>query len=205
MIDGGIVVGYLVVALARGAERLADRAFDSLLDRLAGAIESRLGREPADTLTYHSGDPESEKRVARDLQVAMRMDPAFARALESLVQELDERGGRQIVNNVRAQVNVQAIEGGMAAGRDITYMHVPDPSDLSGAPGWVKTSIVLGSIFAVGGLLIFFYTLFTDVPDLNDPDFGETPDGIPLAFGVFFVGFILMGIGSMGRAFSKRR
>jgi hypothetical protein len=93
----------------------------------------------------------------------------------------------------------------MAAGRDLTYVHVPDPSDLSGASGWVKTSIVLGAIFAVGGLMIFFYTLFTDMPDLGDPDFGETPDGIPLAFGVFFVGFILMGIGSMGRAFSKRR
>ena len=43
------------------------------------------------------------------------------------------------------------------------------------------------------------------MPDLDDPNFGETPSGIPLAAGVFFAGFLLLGIASIGRAFSKRR
>ena len=137
MIDGGIVVGYLTVALARGAGRLADRAFDGLLDRLAGEIQRRLGSEPADTLTRHPDDPASRQQIARDLQVAMRMDPNFARDLQELVAELDSRGGREIINNVNAQLNVQTFGGGMAAGRDLTYVNVPDPSDLSGAPAWV--------------------------------------------------------------------
>jgi hypothetical protein len=204
MIDGGVVVGYLTVALARGARHLADRAFDTLLDRLAHTIESRLGSEPAETLKRHPGESESESRVSRDLQVAMRVDDSFAREITRLVSELDRRGGQEIVNSVYAQMNVQAFGHGMAAGRDLTYVNVPDPSDLSGAPGWVKLFIALGAIFAVTGMFIFGYTLFSDMPELNDPDFGETPEGIPLAFGVFFVGFVLLGIGSIGRSFSKR-
>lgn len=54
-------------------------------------------------------------------------------------------------------------------------------------------------------MFIFGYTLFTGMPDLNDPDFGDTPAGIPLAFGVFFAGFVILGVGSIGRALSKRR
>jgi hypothetical protein len=69
----------------------------------------------------------------------------------------------------------------------------------------VKFCIALGSLVAVSGLGVFFYTLFTVNTDLNDPNFGETPPGIPLAFGIFFVGFVLLGIGSIGRAMSKRR
>ena len=54
-------------------------------------------------------------------------------------------------------------------------------------------------------MFIFGYTLFTDMPDIGDPDFGEVPPAIPLAFGVFFAGFVLLGIGALGRAFSNRR
>ena len=120
-----------------------------------------------------------------------------------VVAELDRMGGRNVINNVNAQLNVQAIGGGIAVGGD--YVNVPDPSDLSGAPAWVKGTIALGLLLAVAGLGIFGYTLFTDMPDLDDPNFGETPEGIPLAAGVFFAGFVLMGIASIGRAFSKRR
>jgi hypothetical protein len=205
MIDGGVVVGYLTVALARGATRLADRAFDGLLDKLVGEIKRRLGSEPEETLMHHPADPVSRQQIARDLQVAMRMDPSFARELEEVVAELDRLGGRNVINNVNAQLNVQAIGGGIAVGGDVTYVDVPDPSDLSGAPVWVKATIALGLLLAVAGLGIFGYTLFTDMPDLDDPNFGETPEGIPLAAGVFFAGFVLLGIASIGRAFSRRR
>jgi hypothetical protein len=100
---------------------------------------------------------------------------------------------------------VQAFDHGIAIGRDFNYFHAPDPTDYSNAPVWVKFCIVLGSVVGVAGLFIFGYTLFTGMPDLNDPDFGAIPAGIPLAFGVFFAGFVILGIGSIGRAMSKRR
>jgi hypothetical protein len=110
-----------------------------------------------------------------------------------------------LVNEVYARNNVQAFDHGMAIGRDFNYFHAPDPNDLSGAPLWVKFLIALGTVVAVAGICIFGYTLFTDMPDIGDPDFGEVPRGIPLAFGVFFAGFVLLGIGALGRTFSNRR
>jgi hypothetical protein len=129
----------------------------------------------------------------------------FAREVAQLVAELDRRGGRQLVNEVYARNNVQAFDHGVAIGRDFNYFHAPDPNDLSGAPFWVKFVIALGTVVAVAGMFIFGYTLFTDMPDIGDPDFGEVPPAIPLAFGVFFAGFVLLGIGALGRAFSNRR
>jgi hypothetical protein len=49
------------------------------------------------------------------------------------------------------------------------------------------------------------YAQMNVTQDLDDPNFGKTPAGIPIAAGVFFLGFIILGIGSMGRAMSKRR
>jgi hypothetical protein len=204
-IDGGLIVGYLTAALARGGRRLTDRAVDALLDRLVDLVQQRLGSGPFDTLGRKPGDAGAEAWVAGSIDAAARMDPALAEELSTLVAELDRRGGRSLVNQVYADMNVQAIGGGVAVGRDFTYLNAPDPSDLSGAPLWAKTCIGIGSALAVAGLGIFFYTLFTGIPDAGEPGFGETPAGIPLAFGVFFVGFILVGIGSLGRAMSRHR
>ena len=204
-----VVVGYLTVHLLRGARHVADRTIESLLDRLAKLVEARLGPGPLDTLAGNPADAATQTQVRRNIEAAARTDPAFAQELDALRAELDQRGGREIINQVYAQMNVQAFDHGMAAGRDLIYaptdFNVPDPSDLSGAPAWVKLFIGLGFLTCVTGLGIFFYTLFTDMPDLNDPDFGETPPGIPLAFGIFFVGFAIVAIGSIGRAMSKRR
>jgi len=121
-----------------------------------------------------------------------------------VISALDQHGGRQLVNNVYAQMNVQAFDHGLAVGGDFNYFQAPDPTDISDAPAWVKLCIVVGSVLTAGGALIFGYTLFTGLPDLDDPDFGDFPPGIPLAFGVFFAGFVVLGIASLGRAMSKR-
>lgn len=73
------------------------------------------------------------------------------------------------------------------------------------APRWAKVFVVLGGIVMVTGFVIFGYTFATDMPELGDADSFEIPLGFPLAFGTFFVGVVLMGIGSLGTALSKRR
>ena len=202
-------LGYLTVRFLRGAGQVANAAVDSLLDRLAGVVASRIGSQSLDELAAQPRNDETREKIGRNIAARANVDPTFNSALKELVAELDELGGRQLVNEVYAQYSIQAIgAGSIAAGRDVIYaptdVHVPDPTDISGAPGWVKLFIGVGFLTCVAGLGIFFYTLFTDMPDLNDPNFGETPSGIPIAFGVFFVGFAIAAIGSIGRAMSRR-
>ena len=207
MIDGGIVVGYLTAYLLRGARALADQAFESLLDRLAQVIERRLGARPLDQLERNPGDQDTQQRVSQTIQGAMQHDPQFSAEVRALAEQLDRMGGRQIINQVYAQTNVQAFgERAIAATGPVTItdVKVPDPTDWSDAPGWVKLFAIVGIILCVVGFLIFGYTLFTDNQSLNDPNFGKMPAGVPLAFGVFFVGFVIAAIGAVGRSLSKR-
>ena len=204
-IEGGLVVGYLTAALLGAGKRWADRRLDSLLDSLTGLVQEKLGTRPVDNLRDTPTDPQAQRDLELVIDGAIARDQAFRAEVSRLVRELDQRNGRQLLNQVYANTNMQAFDNGMVVGRDFNYFSAPDPSDLSGAPGWVKAFLVIGALFAMGGLAIFFITLFTQIPDLGDPDFGQTPPGIPLAFGVFFVGFVLMGIASIGRSLSKRR
>jgi hypothetical protein len=204
-IDGGLVVGYLTAAVIGAGKRWGDKKLDQLLDRLTGLVAGRMGRQPLDQLRSDPQNPTVQRDLGLTLDGATRVDPTFAQQLAEVVAALDQRGGREMVNTVYANMNVQAFDHGIAVGGNFNYFHAPDPSDISDAPAWVKLCIVLGSVLALGGMFIFGYTLFTDMPDLGDPDFGETPPGIPLAFGVFFAGFVVLGIASLGRALSKRR
>jgi hypothetical protein len=134
MIDGGLVVGYLTAALVRGGQRWVDRTIDSLLDRLAKSVTRRLGDAPVERLKANPGDETVQREVSLTVDGALSANQAFAREIARLVAELDEKGGRELINQVYAQINVQAFDHGIAVGRDFNYFHSPDPSDLSGAP-----------------------------------------------------------------------
>jgi hypothetical protein len=205
LIEGGLVVGYLTAAIARGGQRLADRTLDSLLDRLSALVVGRMGSGPLDRLAGNPHDERSQREVGLTIDGAVSVDRAFAHELADLVAKLDRQGGRQMLNQVYAQMNVQAFDHGTAIGGNFNYFNAPDPTDYSGAPAWIKLFIVVGTLAAVAGLGIFGYTLFTDMPDLNDPSFGEMPAGFGVAAAVFFAGFVILGIASLGRGLSRRR
>ena len=140
MIDAGVVVAYLGAAVARGGKRLLDTAVDAGLDRLSGAVARRLGREPESDLARDPRSPAVQAHVAREIEAAALRDPAFARALTALVAQLDRSGGRRLINSVRAQVNVQAFDGGYAHYGDYyegdVYANDYDPGDeLVARPG----------------------------------------------------------------------
>lgn len=204
-IDGGLVVGYLTAAVLRAGKRAGDKVLDSLLDRLASLVAQKMGGGTLDRLARDARSAEVQRDLGLRLDGAISVDQDFAGQLASLVDSLDRNGGRQLVNNVYAQMNVQAFDQGMAVGGDFNYFHAPDPSDISDAPVWVKLFIVVGGVLVVSAFFIFGYTLFTDMPDLEDPDFGKIPPGIPLAAGVFFGGFVVLLVASVGRAMSRRR
>ena len=164
-----------------------------------------MGRAPLDRLAGDPRDETTQRELGLTIEGAVSVDRGFARELSGLIGELDRRGGRQLLNQVYADMNVQAFDHGIAVGRDFNYFHAPDPTDYSRAPGWVKLCVVLGSVLALAGMFIFGYTLFTGIPNPGEPGFGDTPPGIPLAFGVFFAGFVLLAIGSIGRALSRHR
>lgn len=204
MIDGGLIVGYLTAALVRGGKRLADRKIDALLDRLTAVVMERMGMGPIDEL---AADPRDERRQ-RDLGLridgAASANRAFARELAEIAERLDRAGGRRMLNQVYAEMSVQAFDHGVAIGGDFNLFHAPDPSDYSGAPGWVKLCIVVGAVLAIAGMGLFGYTLFTGIPEIGEPGYGEVPRGIVAAGAVFFAGFVLLAAASIGRGLSRR-
>jgi len=204
-LDGGLIVGYLTAAVVGAGKRWVDRTVDRLLDQLTAKVTGRIGRGAFDRLAQNPRGAEIQRELGLTIDGAISGDRAFARDIAKIIAELDKRGGRKIINQVYAENNVQAFDHGIAVGGDFNYFHTPDRSDLSGTPLWSRFFIVLGTIVALSGMAIFFYTLFTGIPDFGEEGFGETPAGIPLAFGVFFTGFVLLAIGSLGASMSKKR
>ncbi|NGY62637.1 hypothetical protein G7043_27330 [Lentzea sp. NEAU-D13] len=88
--------------------------------------------------------------------------------------------------------------------------------DLSGAPLWVKAFVWAGTLLAIAGLGVVMYGVLmpTDVPVPAPPGFPSPPHrptpsvggpNLPLGFGLFFAGFVLTAIGTLGHSTSKRR
>jgi hypothetical protein len=202
VIEIGAVVGYLAAHLLRGTRDVADSAIGELVDELAAVVVGKLGGRSLDGLSRAPRDGRVQKRLGDRISAAARRDARFREDLAALLEELDDAGGRTIINS---GTFVQASGGSHAAGRDLTIVDIPDPSDMSGAPGWIKLCIGLGTLVCLAGMFIFGYTLFTEIADANvtQPSPG-TPPGIPLAAAVFFAGFVLMGIGAFGRAVTPR-
>jgi hypothetical protein len=82
---------------------------------------------------------------------------------------------------------------------------------LSGAPGWVKALVSLGSLLAVAGMAVIFLSVF-GVLD-TAPPISAAPQGlslelspdVKLGFGLFIAGFVLNVIGAIAQSVSSRR
>ncbi|WP_112263741.1 hypothetical protein [Lentzea terrae] len=87
---------------------------------------------------------------------------------------------------------------------------------LSGAPGWVKAFVSLGSLLAVAGMAVIFLSVL-GVLDTAPPISGSagfppmeglslelSPD-VKLGFGLFVAGFVLNAIGAIAQGIWSRR
>jgi hypothetical protein len=202
-VDGGLIVGYLTAAVVGAGRRWADRTFDRLLDRLTATVSHRLGDGPLNRLANAPGDEQVQRALGLSLDRAMSKDHTFARTLAEMSAKLDDRGGRDMLNEVYAQMNVQAFDHGVAIGGDFNYF--ADPTDYSRDRVWVKLFMSLGTLLAIVAFGIFGYSLFTANPNLNSPDFGQPPPGMALAGALFFLALLLVSLASLGHALSKRR
>lgn len=206
MIDGGVLAGYLAVAATRQAGRVFDKAVDALFDRLAQRVAQRLGGQAVAAINARPGDREQQQRVGQGIEAVAGVDRQFAAELADLQRRLDNAVGRQLINTVYAHTSVQAFGGNAYGGGHFEY-NVPDPTDYSKAPGWVKVLTVLGIGVALVGFGIAFVTILgfiTSVPNFPDagmPDFGN----VGLGFGVFFVGLVVLTVANLGKVMSKKR
>jgi hypothetical protein len=202
VLDGGLVTGYLTAALLRGARRVADQTVESLLERLIEVVELRLGRRPLEQLERSPSDAEVHAQVARNIDAAIDTDPAFAGELATVIAQLDQHGAHSLVNQVEARFNVQAIESSLAAGRDLTYLNHPDPTDLSGAPSWAKTCIVIGVLLVFTGVAVGMYGVTTINPDTTT---AGPPPGFVASTALTIIGFFVLAAGILGRLMSPHR
>ena len=207
MIDGGVLAGYLAVAATRAVGRVFDKTVDGLFDRLAQNVAQRLGWQAVESINANPGNVQQQRRVGQGIDAVARVDSQFAAELSRLQDRLDQMVGRQPINVVNAQTNVQAFGGGSAYGGHHYEYNVPDPTDYSRAPAWVKAMIVAGIGIALAGFGMAFVGILGfigGVPDsspTNLPDFGSALPG----FGLFFVGIVVLVIANVGRVLSRRR
>jgi hypothetical protein len=215
MIDGGLITGYLVAAVARSGRRLLDKTVDAALDRLTSAVTAKMGRGPTTDLAQDPNNPAIRGNVARAVERASFDDPAFGRYLAELQQQLDRSGGPQyLLNQVTAQVNAQAFgSGSVRVGDDYyTAYHSDDydPSDeLFSGRGPGRALAVLGLLVALAGFGGWVYVIFGFFDENVDNPFSrELLPGLPLApvaFAAFLVGGVLYGLGlGMSKAARKR-
>jgi hypothetical protein len=204
----------LITALGAGAAMLkpaVDRAVVDAYTGLKNHLVRKFGaRDPAleSVLTHHAADPDAWKQPAQQVLAAVGADrdqEILDRATELLKRAESARPGISggLVGQITAQqggrVNVVGRDSfGPIAGRDI---YIGDSSDqaLRRAPGWVKAMTGLGTLLAVAGLGLFFLTLFTTRLDERGP-----PPGIGIAFAIFFAGFVIIAIASVGGALFRR-
>ena len=202
--DPTAIVGYLVAKLLGSAQRFADQQVDGLLDRLTNRVWQRLGGDRA--LDRLSRDPRNEvaQEWARSsIERAARADPSFAAELARLQRQLEQRAPDLLVYAPGAGTVVGVNQGYLIQG-PVTFNQTTDPNDWSDATPMVKALAVVAVFLCIAGLGLFGYTLFTDRPELNDPNFGEMPPGIPIAAGIFFAGFVLAGIASVAHGLRRR-
>jgi hypothetical protein len=216
MIDAAVVAAYLGAAVARGGRRLLDTVIDTGLDRLSAAVVRRLGRGPATDLAHNPDRPAVRAHVARQLESTARCDPGFARELAFLVAQLDRSGGRRLINNVRAQVNVQAFDGGYAHYGDYNegdiYTNDYDPADeLVAGQGIGRFVAIIGLTVTLAGFLGFvwvMYDAFRNGGPGSSPLDLEILPGVPMlpvGFLAFLFGGIVYGLGTTASKAARKR
>jgi hypothetical protein len=143
-------------------------------------------RSPASPATRAS--PAEQAHVVREIEAAALRDPAFARELTALVAQLDRSGGRRLINSVRAQVNVQAFEGGYAHYGNYyegdAYTNDYDPGDeLVAGRGIGRFVAIIGLTVTLAGFLgvaAVIYDAFQNGSPGSSPLNLEIVPGIPL-------------------------
>ncbi len=216
MIDGGVIAAYLATAVARGGERLLGKAVDAGLDRLSAAVARRMGRGPDADIARDPRSPAVQARVGRAIEAAAQGDPAFARDLAALVGQLDSSGARRLINNVHANVNVQAFGGGYAHFGDYyegdRYGNDDDPGDeIVAGRGAGRVVAIIGLLVSLAGFVGFasvIYGGFASVGVGYSPLDLEVLPGIPMlpvAFLAFLAGGIVSGLGASASRASRRR
>jgi hypothetical protein len=95
VIDGRLVVGYL--RLASPARTAAPGSeVDDLVARLRELVLARVGEAAATVLDDERAGPEAVARIVRAIEEAGRDDPAFAREVTRLCDELARRGAQPV-------------------------------------------------------------------------------------------------------------
>lgn len=216
MIDGGVIAAYLAAAVARGGERLVSKAVDAGLDRLSAAVARRMGRGPDTDLARDPRSPAVQAHVGRAIESAAQRDPAFAQELAALLQQLDRVGGRRLINNVRAHVNVQAFDGGYAHFGDYyegdSYSNDYDPGDeIVAGRGIGRFVAIIGLLVAMAGFVGFASVIYggfaSDGVGYSPLDLEVLP-GIPMlpvGFLAFLIGGIVYGLGTSASKAARKR
>jgi len=216
MIDAAVAAAYLGAAVARSGRHLLDTMIDTGLDRLSTAVVRRLGRGPATDLAHNPDSPAVRAHVARQLESTARCDPGFARELAFLVAQLDRSGGRRLINNVRAQINVQAFDGGYAHYGDYNegdiYANDYDPADeLVAGQGIGRFVAIIGLTVTLAGFLGFVWVLYDAFrnggPGSSPLDLEILPGVpmLPVGFLAFLFGGIVYGLGTTASKAARKR
>jgi hypothetical protein len=203
-VDPGIIVGYLVAKLMGRAQTFADQQVEKLLDRLFNRVRQRVGDDRAlDRLARDPRNEVAQEWARSSIEQAAGSDPTFAAELARLQQQLDQRAPDLLVYAPGAGT-VVGINSGYLIQGPVTIHQGGDASDWSDASASVKVLAVLAIVLCLSGIGLFGYVVFSDQPGPGETGFGEMPEGLALAGGIFFAGFVLAAIASMAHGLRRR-
>lgn len=203
--DPGIIVGYLVAKLLGQASKFADKKVDELLDRLYRSVWQRLGGDKA--LRRLAKDPQNDvaQEWARSsIENAAQYDSTLREELGRLQAQLQQRAPDLLVYAPGAGTVVGVNEGYLIQGPVTIFHGGEQPNNIGHASFAVKLLVVVGSLLCVGGIGVFGIGLFSAQPGPGEAGFGDVPEQIPLAAGLFFSGFVLMLIASLAHGLRRR-
>jgi hypothetical protein len=203
VIEAGVVVAYLSAYALSSGRRIADRSLQSLLDRLADRVSAKLGRTVVEKLGRDPQGAGTRADAAKTIDHAICADAAFADDLAELLNKLDQHGGREFINRVDADFNVQVFGSGsaIAARRDLYYAPPRrDPKDISDRPIWIKLLFGCAVFLIVGAAAVFGLSL---VINSSDPTPGP-PHGMVAAVILFVAGMIVGALAEVGNMITRR-
>lgn len=219
MIDGGVLSGYLALAVARGVDRFVSNKIDTILMDLENRVKAAMGLGPSRELRDDPTDPQAQNMVARAIERRAQQDAQFARDLASLRDRLDREGGRRLLRQVWTGGpvsvghgnSVQAQHaGGDVAGGNINKMHVRHPSEMYDKPVLVRAGYWISGILTLAGfgLLVYsFFKAFSTGESVRDITPTWVMDNTYVTQGAvcFFVGLTFAILSSLGASMSRPR
>jgi hypothetical protein len=197
-------VSILAPALSTFLGRVRDKSADELGSKvgtegweqakrvwakLGPKVEAKPGaRETAEKLAAHPDDEDLQAAMRVHLREMLNEDPPLRQQLTQIIGSEVQQGEGNVMT--RGDVIGSTIIGQISTVSEDGQGRLPDNP--------IARALIIGGFFVcLAGIGTFFFTLISLMMQYPEAGDSGVPIGIPIGFGVFFAGFVLVAIGGV--------